>query len=786
MGQVFLAEDTRLERKVALKFLPHHAAQEDAEKARFIQEAKAAARLTHNNIAQVYEIGEEEGRLFIVMEYMGGGSLRDQLEQAKSKSLPLEKVLTWVQEAAQGLAEAHKQGIIHRDIKPDNLMLTESGQIKITDFGLARLETATRLTISGAALGTVNYMSPEQVTGRDVDHRADLFSLGATFYELLTGHRAFEGADANATYFAILNQEVEPVSRFRRNLPDTVDITIQKLIAKEPKFRFQSAADLVADISRMSGTVIEVSKKGKLSQLFISKLRTVNVEIWISVVLILASIGLLLSPNVSLYRNMIEGGLWYGYGEYDFLSGPLANAGRHRHYDNTEILQDLERLKATRDIDAYIASSFISDNPDQDIVGAISLKPSDSTLHALRALMRMGGLSIYAPIDSIVINSIYRAFELDNENGSYAYFIFAIEQAQGNEQRAELYLRRATTCPRFSFGWSEYYSALYRSYRNLNKLQPFWGAELPYPRMNFMREATESFLSVIDAQDKNSTVIEDEVLCDRGALIEAVGSLITADDTAPLIQLFHGRTITELGIDAQLRTLDSDLPQAISLENRKVSLEKLHTRYSEAFFDRNDLMDNIILFTTITYSIGLLALILFFVTVLVGMINSVFYTTFQFKYNKAMIKYVQSIMITTFVVGILLAIGLFVSEYIIAISIIIGITAIITELLTAYKLVSSIFKVFIYIVAVLICLLLVGSYFPPIIVLVLATILPTLLLFTTSKPEEELHAQLNKMCLRTMPVWAIIVFIVVLSFVFQSISIAPELIRLMSTPNPII
>jgi len=219
MGEVWLAEDTRLERKVALKFLPHFAAQDETEKARFIQEAKAAAKLSHANIAQVYEIGEENGRLYIVMEYVPGGSLRDVLDEAKGKSLPLEKVLTWVQQTAEGLAEAHSHGIIHRDIKPDNLMLTEKGQVKITDFGLARLETATRLTASGTTLGTVNYMSPEVVTGKEVDHRSDLFSLGATFFELLTGQQVFRGEDANSTYFAILNQSVDPLTRYRKDLP---------------------------------------------------------------------------------------------------------------------------------------------------------------------------------------------------------------------------------------------------------------------------------------------------------------------------------------------------------------------------------------------------------------------------------------------------------------------------------------------------------------------------------------------------------------------------------------
>jgi Tol biopolymer transport system component/predicted Ser/Thr protein kinase len=251
MGTVYKAEDTRLERLVALKFLPYFAAQDETEKARFIQEAKAAAKLSHANIAQVHEIGEEDGRLYIVMEYVPGGSLRDILDEAKGRSLQLDKVLAWVQQTAEGLAEAHSHGIIHRDIKPDNLMLTEKGQIKIADFGLARLETATRLTASGTTLGTVNYMSPELITGKDVDHRSDLFSLGASFYELLTGQRAFSGQDANSTYYAILNAPVDPIARFRSDLSEDLDNVVSKLLERDPALRYQSASEVVTDIRRI-------------------------------------------------------------------------------------------------------------------------------------------------------------------------------------------------------------------------------------------------------------------------------------------------------------------------------------------------------------------------------------------------------------------------------------------------------------------------------------------------------------------------------------------------------
>ncbi|MFC1529642.1 serine/threonine-protein kinase [Gemmatimonadota bacterium] len=269
MGEVWLAEDTRLDRKVALKFLPYHAAQDEVEKARFFQEAKAAARLNHANIAQVYEIGEDKGRLYIVMEYVGGGSLRDHLDDARGRALPLESVLEWIQQAAEGLVAAHKQGVIHRDIKPDNLMITDSGELKITDFGLARLETTTRLTAEGATLGTVNYMSPEQVVGKELDSRSDLFSLGATLYEMLSGQKPFDGPDAAAIYYSLLHDDPDPVVRYRKDVEPAFENIVTKLLEKDPRLRYQSAEEVVTDLQRagLTGSTGKRADRSKRSLL---------------------------------------------------------------------------------------------------------------------------------------------------------------------------------------------------------------------------------------------------------------------------------------------------------------------------------------------------------------------------------------------------------------------------------------------------------------------------------------------------------------------------------------
>jgi len=264
MGEVWLAEDPILERKVAIKRLPRHAAAREEDRNRFIREAKAAAQLDHPNITQVFEIGEEEGELFIAMAFVDGGSLKNRLESRGEGSLPVGDVLNWSLQAAEGLSEAHRNGIVHRDIKPDNLMLTDSGIVKITDFGLARLEKSTHLTAEGATMGTVNYMSPEQALGDDVDHRSDLFSLGAMMYELVAGRPPFAGPDASAVFYSILHREPEPIEQLGLDIDPGLELIILKLLRKEPDSRYQSADEVVADLEQFmvgDASTISVSRR---------------------------------------------------------------------------------------------------------------------------------------------------------------------------------------------------------------------------------------------------------------------------------------------------------------------------------------------------------------------------------------------------------------------------------------------------------------------------------------------------------------------------------------------
>ncbi|MGB3091640.1 MAG: serine/threonine-protein kinase, partial [Candidatus Zixiibacteriota bacterium] len=175
MGIVYKAEDTKLDRVVAIKFLPQHLTTESVEKERFVHEAKAASALNHTNVTTIYEIDEFEGQTFIVMEYCEGETLRQVIQK---ETLSIKKVLDIAIQICEGLTIAHEKGIVHRDIKSDNIMLTPRGQVKIMDFGLAKLKGATRLTLSRSTLGTASYMSPEQAQREDVDHRSDIFSFG--------------------------------------------------------------------------------------------------------------------------------------------------------------------------------------------------------------------------------------------------------------------------------------------------------------------------------------------------------------------------------------------------------------------------------------------------------------------------------------------------------------------------------------------------------------------------------------------------------------------------------
>jgi tetratricopeptide (TPR) repeat protein/predicted Ser/Thr protein kinase len=245
MGVVYKAMDTRLERTVALKFLPPDLLCDAEAKERFEHEAKAASALSHPNITTIYEIDEADGRCFIAMEYVDGKSVKDSLEE---KEASLSDILEMATQIAEGLNAAHTREVVHRDIKPANIMLTSSGTVKIMDFGLAKLKGATKLTKTGTTMGTLPYMSPEQAGGKDVDGRSDIFSLGAMLYEMITGHLPFKGDNEAAIIRSIVSNEPEPLARYKAGVSDGLQHIITKALAKDCNERYQHADELLADL----------------------------------------------------------------------------------------------------------------------------------------------------------------------------------------------------------------------------------------------------------------------------------------------------------------------------------------------------------------------------------------------------------------------------------------------------------------------------------------------------------------------------------------------------------
>jgi serine/threonine protein kinase/tetratricopeptide (TPR) repeat protein len=249
MGEVYLAEDLDLGRKVAVKFLSADKSSDEESRQRFIHEARAQAMLNHPNVATFFEVGESDGRAFIVMEYIEGVPVRQYIEETKPS---IETILDLAIQIGSGLRAAHDKGVIHRDVKPDNIMVTSDGLVKITDFGLARWMGATTLTKTGTRMGTAFYMSPEQAEGRRVDHRSDIFSLGAVLYELFTGQRPFVGDNEAIVLYELTSKEPEPLARYCRDVPDDLCRIVMKCLAKRPEERFQSCADLVADLTALA------------------------------------------------------------------------------------------------------------------------------------------------------------------------------------------------------------------------------------------------------------------------------------------------------------------------------------------------------------------------------------------------------------------------------------------------------------------------------------------------------------------------------------------------------
>ena len=316
MGEVYRARDARLDREVAIKILPANYSGDADRLQRFEQEARATSALNHPNILTVYDIGTHEGSPYLVAELLSGEELREQLN---SGSLSQRQAIDYAQQIAQGLAAAHQKGITHRDLKPENLFVTTDGRVKILDFGLAKLRpqrnervssevvTEKQITDPGTVMGTVGYMSPEQVRGQAVDHGSDIFSFGAVLYEMLTGQRAFRRETMAETMTAILKEEPPELSETNTKINPAVEKIVRRCLQKKPEQRFHSAHDLafaLEALSTLSSARYETPAATVTSELSKGRQFLANARLaWIVAVFLLLAVLIALPFALGYFRQ---------------------------------------------------------------------------------------------------------------------------------------------------------------------------------------------------------------------------------------------------------------------------------------------------------------------------------------------------------------------------------------------------------------------------------------------------------------------------------------------------
>ena len=403
MGEVYRGEDTRLGRPVALKFLPASLKSDPDSRARLLNEARAASILRSPNIAVTYDIGEESGTDFIVMEYVDGELLSARVARGP---LPVREVIEVGIQVADALDEAHSRGIVHRDIKSANLMRTERGLVKVLDFGLAKFVdngtardvTQAQMTMAGMVVGTVSYMAPEQALGRPIDHRVDLFSLGVVLFELVTGRMPFEGTTPTEIIDHILHQVPPPPSRYVTSVPPALDAIVARALEKDPVFRYQRAADVARDLRRIGDDMDGAA-------LLRSSRTTTAVAAVVE-----KSVAVMTFSNIT--REPADD--WIGTGIAETVSSDLKNIhgltiiGRARVYDALRNLSTDAHLKDTLaiDIGRRLAATWVVTGGYQRIGSVVRITASvvEVATGAVRRTVKVDGRidDIFALQDKIV------------------------------------------------------------------------------------------------------------------------------------------------------------------------------------------------------------------------------------------------------------------------------------------------------------------------------------------------------------------------------------------------
>ena len=378
MGEVYLAEDTKLHRRVALKFLPPQYAADPDFKARLTREAQATAALDHPNIVTVYEVDEFQGRPFFAMQYVEGTPLRDVIEDSP---LPISQALRLAEGIAEGLSKAHQAGITHRDIKPSNILVDRDGRPKIVDFGLALTASDERLTRTGSTVGTIGYMSPEQIQGDTVDQRSDLFSFGVVLYQLITGKRPFAGAYEASVMYAIVHETPRPVRSLRSDVPEELERVVTKLLEKDASTRYQNAGEVLDDLRLISGGptgAIPVIRPRRLTRMLQFALLVVLLGVFFILVwprIFHAPGGL--PPNAKVVAVMPFENLgspedeYFADGMTDAITMHLARFGELGVIARTSSMQYKHSEKNLRQIGAELGANYI-------LTGTVQWEKSDS------------------------------------------------------------------------------------------------------------------------------------------------------------------------------------------------------------------------------------------------------------------------------------------------------------------------------------------------------------------------------------------------------------------------